>query len=70
MMRPEEIAREICEDYGFKVVVIVAVDKKDALQVAGADENSTYDILTSSLLARVIDAVKGFVGRMGNPTVH
>jgi hypothetical protein len=69
-MMPEQIAKEVCEDYGFKVVVMVTVDKHDALSIAGSDENSNYDNFTTNLLSQVVQAVKKLIGHAGKPTIH
>jgi hypothetical protein len=77
-MEHEEIAKEVLEDYGFDIVVLVTVDKGHRLQISGADTCKEHSRLTVSMLRRVVETIKEFLGwrregnqtRGGNQTLH
>jgi len=71
-MDHEEIAKEVLDEYGFDIVVLVTVDKHQRLQISAADTCRAQNRLTVSMLRRVVETISDLVGwpGEGNKTIH
>lgn len=69
-MTHEEIAREVLEEYGFEIVVLVTVDKARRFQISAADTCSESDALTVSMLRRIVETFKSWIGKDEQRTIH